>query len=97
MVDLFTAFSNNLNKEAENRKPVKEIDQTVLYIKAMGLRSPHFKDIRDEKACVSETFLNQMMQAAYTYGARHIDETSYSRGYDTAMKEVAEKLGMVYE
>lgn len=86
-------FYAKWKKDSEAYKPSPETDQHVLYLKQMALMSPHFKEARDGTPLVSEKFLNACMQLAYLRGSARVEQSSYEKGYEAAMQEVARKLG----
>lgn len=83
-------------KDSEKYQPPKETEQHVLFLKQMALMSPHFKNLREGKEIVTESFLNACMQMAYDRGCARIEERSLEVGYEKAWKEVADKLGFEY-
>jgi hypothetical protein len=91
-------FYEEWKAQAKAYKP-KEVTQSTLWLKQMALMSPHFEPIKnsDDAHLINEKFLNSCMQLAYDQGATRIDEESYNRGYDKAMQDVAEKLGMKWD
>ena len=83
--------------KAQAYRPVKEIDQSVLWLKQMGMMSEHFKEMRypiDAKYNITEAFLNQMMQLAYNQGHKTIDERSFGEGRLSMWNEIMNKLGI---
>lgn len=46
---------------------------------------------------ISETIVNQLMHLAYQKGLQHNNQKDYQKGYDAAMKDVAQKLGLDHE
>lgn len=44
----------------------------------------------------SERMVNQLMKFAYERGVEHSKQKGFEKGWDAAMKDVAEKLGLDY-
>ena len=83
--------------KAQAYRPVKDIDQNVLWLKQMGIMSEHFKEMcnpTDAKYNITETFLNQMMQLAYNQGHKTVDERSFEKGRQSMWDEIMNKLGV---
>ena len=102
MSDRYEEYKAKVKELAQNVKPAKEITQYTLWLKAVGTEAfEGFEDCGyakyDGKFFFTEAMVNQLMQYAFDQGTKDRDKASFNFGYNSAMKDVAEKLGMEYE
>lgn len=100
--DWYKDYIARINKDAENVKPVKEVDQGILHYKSVGVKAftgydgcetSTFNVNGEDKFFFTERMVNQLMQFAYNMGAKSIDKKSYDVGYGRARADVLSFLG----
>jgi hypothetical protein len=102
--DWYDQYQKKVNEQSKNIKPVKEISQDVLYMKAVASRAFECSDPNKEKFFYvwdtegkfgfSESLVNQLMEYAYGQGRKSMDQNSIEKGYNLAREEMAKFLGL---
>jgi len=100
MSDWYDNYRERIRKEAENVKPVDEVSQQVLQLKAIGSEAfenddNHYTFSSGDKFGFSEQFVNQLMQFAFDQGRKDVDEKSFNAGHNQCWQEVMNNLGVV--
>jgi len=100
MSNWYADYCERVRKEAENVKPVKEVGQNILHLKAIGSKAFENEDEcfvfnSGDKFGFSERLVNQLMQFAFDQGRKDIDEKSFNIGHEQCWQEVIGKLGVI--
>lgn len=98
----YDKYRASVKEQALKVKPVKEVDQAILHLKAIGTEAFELPEggsylKQDGKFYFTELLVNQLMQFAFNEGRKDIEEKSYNRGRCIAHKEIVESLGGSYD